>query len=448
MRNLIKKSLFSMLAALLCLSLLLFGCDGGQSPELTDPEGTADPGQTTSPEESDTTAGNGESESGSEEDSTTEQESEPAGVTYTVTVTGSDGNLRQGALVGICKDGAELATAVTGADGVATFELVPDTYEVAIKGLLGETYVTDGCVLTPESMTLDIRLYGLPGAGEEIYAYSPSADDHIAYDAKRISEGSTVVTLQAQDMTYYLFVASRGGTFKLSLDESVAATIGYFGSTSYVMTESIAPEENNAITVDVYDDMVFNYAFVIGIKAEDETLGECVLTVEYVSERETTEEERPWTDIMPEGELVQYTKGQGTYHTFDMEGDVVSLVFNESDGYYHVGTADGPLVLINLANNSDYMDALTTVCDNMRLGVYVYGEDGALLSKDSYNELIWAYNAVSDGGYYPLDRAMLDMLVTVGEYMGWYDASSPMYLFEGKVLTVENAHLFACVYLQ
>ena len=94
------------------------------------------------------------------------------------------------------------------------------------------------------------------------------------------------------------------------------------------------------------------------------------------------------------------------------------------------------------------MDALTTVCNNMRLGVYVYDEDGNLLSKDSYNELIWAYNNVSDGGYYALDETLLNMIKTVGDYMGWYDASSPMYLFAGKVLTVENAHLFACVYVQ
>lgn len=451
MKKLIKKGLFPVLTALLCLSLLLVGCSGEQPPEPINPGETSDPGQATEPGESDTTVGDGESSNTQEsdtEESTTEQESEPATVTYTVTVTGSDGSLRQGAMIGVSKGGEELATAVTGTDGVASFELVPDMYEVAIKGLLGETYVADGCELTPDSTALAIRLYGLPGAGEEIYAYSPVADDHVAYDAKRVVEGSTVVTLNADDMTYYLFISARGGTFKLSLDESVAASIGYFGSTSYVLTESIVAEENNAILIDVYDDMVFNYAFVIGIKAEDAELTRCVLTVEYVSERETTEDELPWTDVAPEGELAQYTKGQGTYHTFDMEGDVVSLVYNESDGYYHVGTADGPLVLINLGNDSNYMDALTTVCNNMRLGVYVYGEDGKLLSKDSYNELIWAYHAVSDGGYYPLDRAMLDMLVAVGEYLGWYDASSPMYLFEGKVLTVENAHLFACVYLQ
>ena len=113
-----------------------------------------------------------------------------------------------------------------------------------------------------------------------------------------------------------------------------------------------------------------------------------------------------------------------------------------------MGTVDGPVLLLNIDNNSSYMDALTTVCNNMRLGVYVYDENGEFLHKDSYNDLIWAYNAVADGGYYPLDATLANMMQVVGEYMGWYSASSPLYLFEGQAVMPENAWLFACVYAQ
>ena len=448
MKNYIKNSTAFALAALLCLSLLLVACDGGKQPEgPSDPEQTEQPTEDTTPgSEQETTDGATEDESSSEEE-TTEGETQPAEIDYTVSVTGSDGNPRQGALVCIFKDGAQLTQAATDKDGNATFALVPDTYTVALSNVLGEKYIEDGCELTPETTSLSIRLYGLPTAGEEIFAYNATADDYIGYMANRIVEGSTFVTLNADDMTYYLFVPSRGGAFRLSFDADLPVSIGYFGSTSFVMTETLATEENNAITVDVYDDMAYNYAFVIGVKAEDAALTECVLTVEYVDERETGVTDLPWVDLMPEGELAQFTKPAGSYQKFDLEGDVVTLVLG-SDGYYHVGSADGALVLINLDNSTGYLDALTTVCANQRLGAYVYDEDGNLLSKDSYNELIYAYNAVSDGGYYPLDQAMLDMIIAVGNSMGWYDASSPMYLFGGKVLTVENAHLFACVYLQ
>ena len=71
------------------------------------------------------------------------------------------------------------------------------------------------------------------------------------------------------------------------------------------------------------------------------------------------------------------------------------------------------------------------------------------MSKDSYNELILAYSAVADGGYYPLDATLASVMQVVGAYIGWYDASSPMYLFAEEPLVVpENAWLFACAYVQ
>lgn len=458
------KALFALIAALLCGCLLLAACKGGQEQEtsstadttapaesVTDPvEDSSDPAQTEQGTQ------NGGEESGTQGDGatsdeqTTSPETEPVPdtVTYTVSVIGSDGNPRQGALVRIFKGEEQVTMAVTAADGNATAELPADTYAVVIDNVLGENYSKEGCTLTPDSTSLTVNLYGIPAPGEEIYAYSASADDYISYMANKLSEGSYGISVNADDMTYYLFTASRGGTFSISTDAELPVSIGYFGSTSYVLTESVATEENNAITVDVYDDMVFNYAFVIGVRSEEATLTECVLRIEYLSERETTENDVPWNDLMPTEVLTQYTMGAGTPTNFAVDSAEIALVYSENDGCYHVGSEDGPVVLINLGNDSLYMDALTTVCGNMRLGVYVYGEDGKLLSKDSYNELIWAYDAVSDGGYYPLDDTLIDMLKTVGDYMGWYDPASPMYLFEGVALEPANAFLFACVYLK
>ncbi|MBQ2805970.1 MAG: Ig-like domain-containing protein [Clostridia bacterium] len=441
------KAIWTLSAMLLCLSLMLFACGGGQG------QGTGSAEQTTEPAE-DSTIGETVPEQTTNEDSATEAETEtvtepePQKVLYTVSVTGSDGNARQGATVQFLVGEEAIAAVPTDADGVASAELLPDTYTVKIANLMGETYDPAGCELTPDSRELSVRLYGLPDAGEEIYAYSASAGDHISYMARRISEGCYWATLNSGDMTYFLFVAPREGRFKLSVSEDLPISIGYYGSTSFVLTESTVPEENNAIYVDVYDDMVYNYAFVIGVMAEEASLGACALSAEYVGERETTVNDIPWNDLMPDRTLPKYTLGAGAVTDFAVDGAEISLVYNEGDGYYHVGSEDGPAVLVNLDNNTKYMDALTTVCSNMRLGVYVYDEEGNLLSKDSYNELIWAYNEVADGGYYPLDNTLRDMLVAVGDYMGWYDPASPMYLFEGVALEPANAFLFACAYLK
>lgn len=441
------KAIWTLLAMLLCLCLTLAACGDGQESVTENPEQTTEPAEDVTPSET-------EPEQTAQEDQTTQTETEtetepaPETVAYKVSVIGSDGKVRQGATVRFLKGGEEMAAVPTDADGIASAQLLPDTYTVEIANVMGETYDSAGCELTPESREISIRLYGLPGAAEEIYAYSANADDYIAYSAGRISEGNYWVTLDADNMTYFLFIAPRGGTFKLSAPEELPISIGYFGSTSFVMTESLVPEENNAILVDVYDDMVYNYAFVIGVMTEDASLAGCALSVEYAGERETTVEDLPWNDLMPGRELPKYTMGAGEVTSFAVDSAEIVLVYSESDGYYHVGSEDGPVVLVNLDNNTKYMDALTTVCSNMRLGVYVYDEEGNLLSKDSYNELIWAYNEVADGGYYPLDDTLRDMLVAVGNYMGWYDPASPMYLFGGVALEPANAYLFACVYLK
>lgn len=459
------KVIIMFLAGALCLSLLLAACDGADKKPGTSDEKRTTEAMTSSAE---TTESSGQSESqepsvdqttepgtesettpGTESGTESETEPEPQTVSYTVSVVGSDGAPRQRAALSILKGGEKVASVTTAADGTAKVDLVPDTYEVVLNNLLGEKYDASTCILTPEDTALTIQLLALPTTGEEIYAYSESANDYMPYQAGAIAEGFTyAINVSAKDMTYYLFTASRGGEFRISTEQSLAISIGYYGSTSFVMTDSIVPEENNAIVVEVYDDMVNNYAFVIGVRTEDEALCECALKVEYESEREPTENDMPWTDLMPEKTLTQYTKGTGTVKNFAVDSAEITLVYSPADGYYHVGSEDGPVVLVNLGNNSQYMDALTTVCSNMRLGVYVYDEDGKLVSKDSYNELIWAYDAVSDNGYYPLDDTLLDMLRTVGDYMGWYDPSSPMYLFGGVALEPANAYLFACVYLQ
>ena len=441
------KALLALIAVLLCMSMLLVACqnDQGQTSETQDTEA---PAQTTEGIEDATKPSQTEqsTESPTTEESTTEPE--PEKLSYTVTVIGSDGNARQGAVVRFYQGEEQVTMVATAADGSATAELVSGTYTVVIDNVLGEKYETEGCVVTPEVPALTVKLFGLPGAGEEIYAYSPAADDYVAYQAGSIGIGEYYVALTAGDMTYLLFVASRGGVFRVSADAQLALSIGYYGSTSFVLTESAAQEVNNAIYLEVYDDMVYNYAFVIGIMAEDADVTSCGLCVEYVGERVPTAEDLPWNDVMPSHALTQFTKPEGTVKNFDVMSDALTVVYNQNDGYYHVGSADGPVLMLSLANDSPYMDALTTVCNNMRLGVYEYDDAGNVLAKDSYNELIWAYAAVADGGYYPLDKTLADMMIVVGAYMGWYDASSPMSLFGAAPVVPEHAHLFACAYVQ
>ena len=443
------RAICAALALLLCLGMLLVACDKGGNDSVIDTEQSteqigAEQG-TNAPEQNTEQATEVDSADATEP----EAETEISTVTYTVSVTGSDGNARQGAVVRFYLGEEQVAMVPTAADGVATAELLVEVYTVVIDNILGEKYDTANVTLSPESPALSVQLFAQPTTGEDIFAYSVAAGDYVDCHALRIDEGAYWVDLAAGDMTYFIFIAPRGGMFRIWADEQLPLSVGYYGSTFYVLPESTAVEENNSILVEVYDDMVNYYAFVIGIGSEDAALSSCVLYVEYAGERELTDQDKPWTDVLPQGKLPAYQKPASTVRPFDVTSTKVQAVYNPEDGYYHLNSADGAVLLLNIGNSSPYMDALTTVCDNMRLGVYVYDEDGKLLSKDSYNELLWAYSAVADGGYYPMDATLANMLQVVGAYIGWYDASSPMYLFTEQPLVVpENAWLFACVYGQ
>ena len=160
------KALFALIAALLCGCLLLAGCEGGQEQEtsstadttapaesVTDPvEDSSDPAQTEQGTQNGGEESGPQGDGATSDEQTTSPETEPVPdtVTYTVSVIGSDGNPRQGALVRIFKGEEQVTMAVTAADGNATAELPADTYAVVIDNVLGENYSKEGCTLTPD----------------------------------------------------------------------------------------------------------------------------------------------------------------------------------------------------------------------------------------------------------------------------------------------------------
>ena len=105
------KNLSKILVLLLCLSMVLclFACGQEQKPTETTESTTEDTTETTTLPEDD------------------------GKVTYTVKVTDEQGNPIAGAIVQMCKDAC--VPAVTDANGVATYNLVEDTYKVSFLSM-------------------------------------------------------------------------------------------------------------------------------------------------------------------------------------------------------------------------------------------------------------------------------------------------------------------------
>lgn len=93
----------------------------------------------------------------------------------------------------------------------------------------------------------------------------------------------------------------------------------------------------------------------------------------------------------------------------------VTVVFNENDGYWHVGTADGPILLVNLMGSTQ-LSPETSLND--------LGYDGTLTDKngDIYEKLVTYANYAINGtlyGYSPVTAELRTLLERAAEIVGF-----------------------------
>ncbi len=101
----------------------------------------------------------------------------------------------------------------------------------------------------------------------------------------------------------------------------------------------------------------------------------------------------------------------------------ITPVFNEKDGYYHVGTADGPILLVNLMSatqlNEESLNQL--------------GYDGKLIDNDGdvYEKLVEYCNYSINGtlyGYCPVTEELKGLIVRAADMIGFEPENSNQWL--------------------
>ncbi|MGM9601196.1 MAG: TlpA family protein disulfide reductase [Faecousia sp.] len=93
------------------------------------------------------------------------------------------------------------------------------------------------------------------------------------------------------------------------------------------------------------------------------------------------------------------------------------IVYSEADGYYHVDSADGPLLLANLMYTSEFNEEKT-------IFEMIYDGDVVVDGHNYYDELVrycsYASNSVLEG-YCPVTQELYDLLTVVDKTMGFDD---------------------------
>ena len=359
----------------------------------------------------------------------------------------------EGVVVVFKKDGAQAGMQVVGADGTATKKLPKGNYTVELNFTDSNTtyrYDASAVKLTAKKREATVTL---AVQGKPTDPLSVGEKQVVPYVAKL---GCTYAELGAE-RTYFLFSPTVAGKYEFSLPGS-NGTIGYYGAPHFVQANSVAEVKDNKFTIDVKTSMIGTggtgtTTLVIGVDPNGDK--DVTLAIQRLGEPDHTIEDEPWTIYQKKSTLSKYTLPDGaTLKEFDLKAATYNLVLG-TDGYYHLNTAAGPLVLMRLAKKSKYLDSFKDILDRSDVNKYFYDADGNFVKKERYSDCLLEYIAVADEaeGVYPLTEDLKYIVQQRGDYSGWFDADATLYLFKDQNgvpipgMNTENLWLFMCCYL-
>ena len=358
------------------------------------------------------------------------------------------------------------------AKGNISFTAKTDTYETEIDILVGSDRYDcpEKCTFTYENNNVEITVYNkTAGKNNNFYANFDGAY-YLYAGATKVKLDNAVTSEECRDLlnidmnfegarSYFLFSPTIDGVYKVSISTDGEATVGcYGGNVINVSEHSIFPVENNEFEFSVHKSMISSQGtiYVLGITA-DKSVTEATIYIDRVSDVPISILDIPWTNptvgVLSKQSLA-YQNKTATLNNLDLMDKNLTVVLNKNDGYYHLGTADGPLIYVRLTtpityfgNDGDAMSSFQTMFDGAFMGAYFYDDLGNPLRKEQYNEAMEIYYDATDSlGVYPLDELLAYMIKNHGENTGWWEAGSPGDIFDFygvKMPPVENAWLFA-----
>ena len=388
-----------------------------------------------------------------------QNETLPAEMTYRVKVTDSLGMpYTTGVVVRFLQGGSQVAMQVVNNDGVAEKTLATGDYTVELT-FTGDTedyhYVKEGLTLSAKQTELTVVLS--QAVNSEAVSLFANGEDNDAYG---IGVGSTYVELTAGKRNYFLFTPEVAGTYEFSTTDG-DAQLGYYGAPHFVQSDNAAEVVDNKFTISVSASMIGTNGtgttvIVIGV---DSTVAEnCILNIQRIGDPEHTISDEPWMIYQTTAKLSDYKLPAGAVlGEFDLTAktDAYQLVYNATDGFYHLNDANGPLVLMRLGEKSQYLESFQKILETSGVVKYFFDENETFVKKESYSECLLEYIAHmdEDTGVYPLTEDLKYIIQQRGDYSGWFDPKANLYLFKDvngdniPGINTDIAWLFMCCYI-
>ena len=328
-------------------------------------------------------------------------------------------------------------------DGHVALELEPGEYTVKLLFSGEELYYEEKqAVLTESAMSITLRVAGPRGAEYETTNVG---------NAYFVEAGGTYVTIQEDIVNYFMFEPTVAGQYRVTTSDP-AAQISYWGGNKFFVQDNTnnVDLKDNAYILNVKESNI-GVSHIIGITGAKD----CILEITRIGDPVLGDEDMPYTEYEGTRDVTPFTySGSGStknYINILGKNTKVELVLNSKDGYYHLDSADGPLVYMDLSASTPYIPLYGVVglgeVGGENVARYIYDENGTLIRKERYNTLLQTYakNADEKLGIYPLTEDLVYMIQQGGGHKGWWDPESPNYMFKDYPnVNTELAWMFAC----
>lgn len=256
--------------------------------------------------------------------------------------------------------------------------------------------------------------------------------------------GENYLTLDETAITtIYEFTPEETGLYKFIVDNE-EALVGYWGAGSFFVWD----QTENKINVIERELDAVGQSIMIGVSNVE---GEFVMTVEKVGSVEEIEQIEYIEYVVKHVPLAKYL--------IDLSADQTAVpvditkpqtVVKGSDGFYHLGSANGPIIYVNLISEQfDLTQAFYGGYGALTMrGKYV-DEDG----NETYYEFLKAmqhyanvlYNSDYENGLYPMSEDLMIFLKAFGGYQGWYSPEQSGFEAIKAEHDPDSAWLVSCV---
>lgn len=392
-------------------------------------------------------------------------------VTYQVTVVDGLGQpYKEKVIVKFMQDGTQVAMANVDDSGVARKDLPKGEYTLDIATTVSGVscwFDKEQAVLSAQNNQIQVTMaYSASGEPTVLTADIPGTETSKEYQAYSVGTGSTYVALTPGERTYVIFTPAEGGMYQFAI--SGGAQLGYYGAPHFVQPHNLAEVVDDSFSISVNDSSISTEQtgtarFVIGLDAVEGTEG-TLLNILRTGDKEWSIEDEPWITYQAKREITPYTLPDGvTLKPFELTAPTVAykLVLNEADRCYHVNSADGKLVFVqlekecygislkNMVGEIIYQDGVL-----MQSGTapfrYMYHNSREDFFKEDYTDAMRQYVTNRDvaHGVYPLTEDLYYILNKGIEFIGWCNPESSNYRFADVAgINPELSWLFLCEFV-